>query len=184
MNQTIITRLLSIGLCVALLGCVSPVSGPVAPLDNPQDSTQQAPSMHSSQPQANQGQVLPISAKTEIAGQVIQLEVAQTPQQQQMGLMHRPALPDDRGMLFPFNPPRPVRFWMRDTPQPLDMVFLLDGEVKAIETNVPPCTTFSCPTYGPGTDINQVIELRAGRAVELGLQVGDRLDIQYLESGN
>src|SRR3712207_5592384 len=114
MNQTTIASLVSIGLCVVLLGCVSPASDPSTSAGSPQTPTQQAPSMHSSQPQANQGQMLPISAKTEIAGQVIQLEVARTPQQQQMGLMHRPALPDDRGMLFPVNSPRPVRFWMRD----------------------------------------------------------------------
>ena len=52
------------------------------------------------------GQVLPITAKAIAKGQVIELEVARTPQQQSMGLMFRSALARDRGMLFPFNPPQ------------------------------------------------------------------------------
>lgn len=128
-----------------------------------------------------QGQYLPISAQAEINGQMIQLEVAVTPQQQAMGLMFRPELPEDRGMLFAFEPPRPVQFWMRNVPVPLDMVFMLNGEVKAIAPGAPPCTTSSCPVYGPRAPVNQVIELRSGRAAELGLEVGDRVVIQFQE---
>jgi uncharacterized membrane protein (UPF0127 family) len=129
------------------------------------------------------GQYLPISAETEIGGQRIQLEVARTPQEQSKGLMHRPPLPDDRGMLFLFNPPRPVQFWMKNTPSPLDMVFLRDGEVQAIVESALPCQADPCPTYGPdrSVPIDQVIELRSGRAAELGLTAGDRITIEFLE---
>lgn len=131
--------------------------------------------------QTSQGQQLPISAKTNIAGKPIDLEVARTPQQQATGLMYRTSLADDRGMLFPFDPPQPVRFWMKNVAIDLDMIFLRDGEVKAIEANVPPCTTLPCSTYGPSdTLVDQVIELRGGRASELGIKVGDRIAIQFL----
>ncbi|MDJ1177224.1 DUF192 domain-containing protein [Roseofilum sp. BLCC_M114] len=128
------------------------------------------------------GQQLEVSAQVEISGEPIDLEVARTPEQQALGLMYRPELPDNRGMLFPFSSPRILTFWMKNVPVPLDMVFLLDGEVKAIAASVPPCTTPSCPVYGPNEPVNQVIELRSGRAAELGLQVGDRLEIQFLDS--
>jgi len=85
-------------------------------------------------------------------------------------------------MLFPFDPPRPVIFWMKNTPSPLDMVFLLNGEVKAIAADARPCAADPCPTYGSDDAVNQVIELRSGRAKELGLQVGDRLSIEFLSS--
>jgi len=52
-------------------------------------------------------------------------------------------------------------------------------EVKAIAASVPPCTTSPCPTYGPETLVNQVIELRGGRAAELGLKVGDQVKISF-----
>jgi hypothetical protein len=99
-----------------------------------------------------------------------------------MGLMYRTTLADDRGMLFPFEPPQPVSFWMKNVRIPLDMIFLRDGEVKAIAASVPPCTAEPCPTYGPPTAVNQVIELRGGRAAELGLKVGDRVKIKFLDS--
>jgi hypothetical protein len=135
-------------------------------------------------PSLNQlrGQVLPVTAETMLGGQTIGLEVAQTPQQQAIGLMYRETLPDDRGMLFPFVPPRPASFWMKNVLISLDMVFVYDGEIIAIARNVPPCETDPCPTYGPGLQlVDAVIELRGGRADELGLQVGDRVDIQPRE---
>lgn len=127
------------------------------------------------------GQKLPISAQAIIAGRTIGLEVAQTQQQQAMGLMYRNTLADNRGMLFAFDVPQNVSFWMKNVRIPLDMIFLQDGEVKAIAASVPPCTTDPCPTYGPGTVIAQVIELRGGRAAELGLKVGDRVEIKFLD---
>jgi hypothetical protein len=130
----------------------------------------------------NLGQTLPISAQAIIAGRIIELEVAQTQQQQATGLMYRITLPDNRGMLFSFDSPQPIRFWMKNVRIPLDMIFLKDGEVKAIAASVPPCTAEPCPTYGPGTAVNQVIELRGGRAAELGVKVNDKVNIKFLNS--
>ena len=63
------------------------------------------------------------------------------------------------------------------------MVFLLDGKIQAIEADVPPCNTLACPTYGPeDLLVNQVIELRGGRAAELGLQPGDTIELEFLDS--
>jgi uncharacterized membrane protein (UPF0127 family) len=132
-------------------------------------------------PSESQGQQLPIAAKTKIAGQAIELEVAQTPDQQMLGLMYRTSLPENRGMLFAFDPPRPARFWMKNVSLTLDMIFLRQGTVAAIFSKVPPCKSEPCPTYGPAGEIDQVIELRGGRAQELGLKVGDRLTVEFLD---
>ena len=126
------------------------------------------------------GQVLPITAQATISDTVIDLEVAHTPEQQSLGLMHRRTLPDNRGMLFPNEQPRRVRFWMKDVPVALDMVFLLEGRVQGYVT-APPCEGDPCPTYGPGNLlVDQVIELREGRASELGLEVGDIVEVEFL----
>lgn len=164
------------------LGC-SPVQsdtvpsdqGSPQPIETPEISpTEDAPSM----PSTSLGQQLPISAVAEIAGQEILLEVATTPRQQAMGLMYREPLPDHRGMLFPMGRPRPVNFWMKNVPVPLDMVFIYDGAILAILANVPPCEADPCPTYGPGSQlVDQVIELRGGHAAELGLAEGDAVVI-------
>ncbi|WP_445244755.1 DUF192 domain-containing protein [Microcoleus sp. OTE_8_concoct_300] len=121
------------------------------------------------------GQLLPISVNTILGDRAIGLEVAKTPQEQATGLMFRTELPDDRGMFFPIEPPRNVRFWMKNVLIELDMVFLREGVVQAIIPNVPPCLSETCPNYGPDVPVDGVIELRGGRAAQLGLKVGDRI---------
>ncbi|WP_267384151.1 DUF192 domain-containing protein [Cyanobacterium sp. uoEpiScrs1] len=133
-----------------------------------------------------QGKKRPVEAKATITinEQVIALEVAKTAEQQRIGLMYRESLADNRGMLFIFEPARPVRFWMKNVNFPLDMIFLFNGEVKQIITNVPPCQEDPCSTYGPtlNTDIDMVIELRGGRATQLGINLGDYIPIDFVTS--
>ncbi len=164
---------LSLGLLAA--GCSAAVVQPTPQVAAP------APSKSALISSTPQGQVLPISATIDIRGNRIELEVAETPDQRATGFMFRAQIPDNRGMLFPFAPPRPVQFWMRNVQLPLDMVFLRQGEVVAVAADVPPCTATPCPTYGPSEEIDQVIELRGGRAAEIGLQVGDRIDVEFID---
>lgn len=134
------------------------------------------PSSPTSAQTSPQGQQLPITAQATIGETEFFLEVAETPRQQAIGLMFRPPLPDDRGMLFPFDTPRPASFWMRNVPVPLDMIFVYDGTVRAITHSAAPCQALPCPTYGPEDPdqlIDYVIELRGGRAKEIALSVGD-----------
>ncbi len=171
--------LLSVGLSFLLIGCVDvPQNAPPSSMRgiNGPDAAQSTDMVTRSQ-----GQMLPITAEAHMQGQTILLEVAQTPQQQAIGLMFRDDLPDNQGMLFPFSPPRPVNFWMRNVLFPLDMIFLRNGEVRAIAPNALPCTTTTCPTYGPDEVIDQVIELKGGRAEALGISVGDIITIEYLD---
>lgn len=149
-----------------LVGCATSQS----PTASPTDLVATIPST---------GTILPITAKITIGGKSVNLEVARSPQEQAMGLMYRPALPDDRGMLFPMTPARPVTFWMKNVPVALDMVFLYQGKVKAIAPSVPPCTTPECSVYGPQGDVDNVLELRSGRALELGIKVGDEATIVF-----
>ena len=129
-----------------------------------------------------QGQMLPITATAKIGEATIQLEVAQTPEQQATGLMFRETLPDDRGMLFPFEFERTARFWMKNVPVSLDMIFLNGDRIVGIANNVPPCVKDPCPVYGPEALVDKVIELRGGRAAKLGIEVNDKISISLLNS--
>lgn len=165
-------QILCLSLGVLLLGC-SGLEAKPSPSESPVPIT--TPSA--------MGQVLPLTASFKAGDQVIKLEVAKTPDEQATGLMFRTSLADDRGMLFLFNPPRPTQFWMRNTLIPLDMLFLRKGEIRFIAANAPPCKADPCPTYGSATEvIDQVIELRGGRAAELGLKVGDRITVQSIRN--
>jgi uncharacterized membrane protein (UPF0127 family) len=111
-------------------------------------------------------------------GFTLDLEVAKTPKEQAIGLINRPQLPDNRGMLFVFPDVRRLSFWMKNTPVPLDMIFLENGVVRYIESAAP-CNN-PCPKYEHIA--NQVLELRSNRSAELGIRVGDR--IQFLPAKN
>lgn len=166
------SRWMGVGLGLLLMGC--------SPAPSSQAASQLSPTIKAS---TDLGQSLPITAQATIARQIIQLEVAKTPQEQEVGLMGRTSLGDDRGMLFVFSPARPTQFWMKNTLINLDMVFLNKGVVKSIAVNVPPCTSDPCPTYGSTRDvIDQVIELRGGRSADLGLKAGDRVSVQFLKT--
>ena len=129
-----------------------------------------------------QPQFLPIEAIAKLENSVqIGLEVASTPQQQSLGLMHRKELGQQRGMLFPFSPPKPASFWMKNTLMSLDIIFLRNQQVVNLHRNVPPCTTPQCPTYNSKGNVDQVIELEAGQAEQLGIEEGDRIEISFLE---
>jgi uncharacterized membrane protein (UPF0127 family) len=98
------------------------------------------------------------------------VEVAATPEQQERGLMFRHALAGDRGMIFPYDPPQDVAFWMKNTLVPLDLVFIrADGTIARI-TNAEPMSLESRPA---GEPIAAVLEIRGGRAAELVIKVGD-----------
>ena len=174
MNQNYLKFGIAYGIVgILLLGCSFPVQSapPTQPKTPPQSVLD---------PIAPRGQKLPVSAQVTISGQTILLEVARTSEEQSTGLMYRTHLAADRGMLFVFVPPRSVGFWMKNTLIPLDMVFVSNGVVKYISKQVPPCTADPCPSYGPesNTVIDGVVELRSGRAAELRLKVGDRVEIR------
>lgn len=129
----------------------------------------------------NTPQYLPLGASVKIGDRTINLEVTRTINEQSKGLMFREALPDDRGMLFDFNPPDAVRFWMKNVPVPLDIVFIYQDRVVAIAHNVLPCKTDRCFLY-PETPVttDRVIELRSGLTKEIDLKLGERISIEKI----
>ena len=122
-------------------------------------------------------QYLPVTAQLRVGAEVIGLEVAVTREQQWRGLMGRPPLGPNQGMLFTYSPASPQFFWMWQTPHPIDMVFLLGGEVKTVYAATP-CLAQPCRFYGSLLQpVDAVIELGSGRAAQLGLKPGVRVTI-------
>ena len=102
------------------------------------------------------------------------VEVARTPEQQAMGLMHRQSLAPDRGMLFPYDPPQNASFWMKNTLIPLDIIFIReDGTVALLAENTVPLSLDPIPSLEP---VAAVLEIAGGRAAELGIQAGDKVN--------
>jgi uncharacterized membrane protein (UPF0127 family) len=106
-------------------------------------------------------------------GRAITLELAATPQQRSLGLMFRPVLASDRGMLFLFSATDRHAIWMKNMLIPLDILWLNDRQqIVHIEANVPPCRREPCLVYQSPTPARYVIELAAGSAAQAGLRPG------------
>ncbi len=112
-----------------------------------------------------------------LAGEPFRVELANDPASRRQGLMDRPTLPANRGMLFIYPDEAPRSFWMKDVRFPLDLLFL-DRHWRLVHLveHVPPCTGNDCPGYGRGVDAQYVLELPAGTAARLGLENGSRLE--------
>lgn len=119
-----------------------------------------------------QSALLPLTIRTAKATHRFNVEVALTERQQEQGLMFRKSLAPDGGMLFPMNPARTASFWMKNTVIPLDMLFIrTDGTIALIAANTKP---YSREPVSAGVPVTAVLELRGGRAAELGIREGDR----------
>ena len=110
------------------------------------------------------------------AGKVhrFRVEVARSSAEQAKGLMFRARMGPDEGMLFPRTPPDVPSFWMRNTVIPLDIIFVgSDRRILNIAANARPYD--ETPLAAIGVSI-AVLELNGGRAAQLGLAAGDRVD--------
>jgi hypothetical protein len=105
-----------------------------------------------------------------------QVETAKTSDEQERGLMFRTDIPKDGGMLFwPYpgdgGPPREASFWMKNTPSPLDIIFIRpDGTIAKIAENAVP---FDETPLVSGEPVGAVLELNGGRTADLGITAGD-----------
>ncbi|WP_245904225.1 DUF192 domain-containing protein [Roseicyclus mahoneyensis] len=99
--------------------------------------------------------------------------IADTPQLRARGLMHVPEMPRMSGMLFVYERPQSVSFWMENTLIPLDMIFADEtGLVRRIHENAVPLDRTSIPG---GDGIQYVLEINGGMAATLGLSEGDQM---------
>ena len=101
------------------------------------------------------------------SGTVLQSEVMVKDEDRAMGLMFRPSLPKDHGMLFLFGESDFHTIWMKNCKFPIDIVWL-DEERKVVDVapRVPPCKADPCPVYRPMQRARYVVEINAGQAAK------------------
>jgi uncharacterized membrane protein (UPF0127 family) len=101
------------------------------------------------------------------------VEVADDPAERSRGLMYREQLPRFGGMLFVYDAPEPVAFWMKNTLIPLDMLFFdASGRLAAVHENAVPGDLTPIPG---GDAIQYVLEINGGAARRLGIVPGAEL---------
>lgn len=129
---------------------------------------------------ADANKVLPkILLRIENNGEIkarLSVEVAKEDLDRQRGLMFRQELAEGTGMLFVFERPEMLSFWMKNTLIPLDMIFVdANHKILRIVEWAMPCKTDPCPSFGSLAKAQYVLEVGGGVSKKLDLQVGDEL---------
>ena len=112
--------------------------------------------------------------KVTLGKNTYEVEVANTPESRERGLMHRDSMPADHGMIFVFPDEQPRGFWMKNTRIPLDIVFInAAGKVVSIHTMQP----FDRNTTNSKGPAKWAVELNKGEAEKAAVKEGDTVAI-------
>lgn len=118
--------------------------------------------------------IVPVTVTSGGKSHTFRTEVAATGPQQAKGLMFRTELGPDEAMIFPREVAEPARFWMKNTPIPLDIIFIgPDRRIANIAAMTVPYSLDGVESQG---DVIAVLEIAGGRAAELGIAAGDKVD--------
>jgi uncharacterized protein len=148
---------------------VLPACSPQAAEQSPAAATQQA-SVHP----VSGLEVIPLTITSLGKTHTFRVEVARTGEEQARGLMFRTEMGPNEGMLFPYQQPHVLSFWMKNTVLSLDLIFIgPDRRVVNVAANAVPYSEASIVSDAPAV---AVLELNAGRAKELGIVAGATVD--------
>jgi len=106
------------------------------------------------------------------------VEVADSPMERAQGLMERKELEPDTGMLFVFNEPQTLTFWMKNTRIPLEILFFDQDGVFVNALVMEPCKQDPCPKFKSQALAQYAIELAPGFRMQNGVGVGWKLDLK------
>ena len=114
------------------------------------------------------------TVRMQIGSETFTLEVADTYEEQEVGLMARESMPSDHGMIFVFRDARERQFWMKNTLIPLDIIYVdASGRVVSVKPMQPKDLT----PVKSGRPAMYAIELNQGAAARVGVQAGDLVTI-------
>ncbi|MBD0414981.1 DUF192 domain-containing protein [Oryzicola mucosus] len=157
------------GLVAGALSAFAVLGGLAAPMAQ---VWAQQPALSDNSPMDLPADPAPLVIQTQNGDKSFTIEIADEAGERAMGLMYRTDLSDDEGMLFVFGQTQPLSFWMKNTPLPLDLIFIgRDGRIRDIKQGQP----FSEAPISPSEPARFVLELKAGTADKNGIKRGDLL---------
>ena len=151
---------------------VTPTASPATATATPSPGPSATPSSPSVTPAA-------VAPTVSVGGATFSVELAVTSDEQQQGLSDRPSMDPGAGMLFVYDSPKGVVFWMKNMHFPLDILWIAaDCTLVDFSRNVPPpasgTESSDLERYRPGAEIQYVLEVNAG--VAAGMQVGNTVE--------
>ncbi len=123
------------------------------------------------------GQPVPLTIVSEDSSHTFMIERAVSLDQQARGMMFRESMDPDSGMLFEFDQPKIATIWMKNTPLPLDILFVRsNGKILKIEHMAQP---YKLRSASSEAIVAAVLELQGGRSKELGIMPGDLVQHEF-----
>lgn len=123
---------------------------------------------------------LPNQVQITINNVNLQADVALSSEEQTKGLSIKDSLKSNEGMIFPYESPQTLSFWMKDMKFPIDIIWIdSDKTIIHIENNLQPCSSeVLCPTYKPNDDSMYVLETVGGFAEKYDIVRGTRVGFE------
>lgn len=154
---------------VAALALVACNGEPAEATAEPAAPTAAAPANDNVDPDSGL-EVIDVTVTTDEGTHTFRTEVAASDEQKARGMMFRSEMAPDTAMLFPYEAPRDLGFWMRNTSLELDIIFIAeDGTILNIEAGEP----YNEESVFSAAPAIAVLELLGGTAEELGIEAGD-----------
>jgi uncharacterized protein len=124
---------------------------------------------------------MPITAQAIVNGKAIKLEVSKNSISHQVGLIHRQDLPLDRGMLYQTTIQQPLVFNGKGMEFATDLIFIKGNKVVFTYSQIQPCNTDKCQTYGTKEPFDQVIETKTGIISKLQIANGTEVELAFAD---
>ncbi|MCK0160201.1 DUF192 domain-containing protein [Allomuricauda sp. F6463D] len=122
---------------------------------------------------SKEGELVILSEETDSIKANFEIEIAETEYETQTGLMYRPSMKQNRGMLFIFPNVSNRSFYMKNTEFPLDIIYIDEGQkIVSFQKNAQPYNESGLPSNAPA---KYVLEINAELSDQFGLQVGDSI---------
>jgi uncharacterized protein len=102
----------------------------------------------------------------------LSIETADDPVERAKGLMGRESLPAGQGMLFMFDEPQDLSFWMKNTLIPLDILYFDGDGMFVSRTTMQPCDVPVCPVYPSMSPARYAVEVNVGETLTKEVNVG------------
>ena len=118
-----------------------------------------------------------LSIRTDDGTVSLDVQVADTPAERRTGLMGRESLSPYDGMVFVWEEPVVITFWMKDTLIPLSIAFWDEGGRIISLLDMDPCAQEPCPTYGPNQPFVGAVEVARGAFERHGVVLGDTVEL-------
>ena len=117
-------------------------------------------------------------AEVTIAGKVLNVYLAETPLEKEVGLSAFGSISNDQGMLFVYDSAQKPGFWMKDMKFSIDIIWTNNFEVIGITKNLPVEKSKELTKYYPNIDIDRALEVNAGWSEKNKIKIGDRIEIK------